>query len=380
MKDVLFGEEPWVISCYTPDESIQPYLGKAASKLSKADIKVGVIDCKEKTTKGEAIWRRLGLKKSKYLDGGKKLFFVGNGKKTSEISANTARTPEAILAWAGPLAALKIHYPATTTQFYQSCTKKSRCLAIMSDGKASDYDQATIKELAKQHRTTSFAFVNDKQAEITGTGIAEGASFPRVQLFHKPAKGSFTEPAEGEEKGEKIWTRVQTYDGSGLSASSLNSFLGSADPAGGLVVTKMVSLKSRVDPEAAKRKESKRARKRAREKAKREAKKQRAEAMPKKKAPARRKLTIDDEREARRKMDAEMADIVQAEEVPEATEEPAAAGDTMEAEDGEDSEDDADEEDGDDDGAEADEEIMEEDDEAVEEEEEEEIEETEEEE
>ena len=173
MKAVLFGEDPWVVSCYSASESVQPYLSKAASKLAKADIKVGIIDCKEKTSKGELMWRKLGLKKSKYLDGGKKLFFVGNGKKTSEISPNVARTPEGLLAWAGPLAALKIHYPATTTQFYQSCIKKARCLAIVSDGKASDYDQATIKEVAKAHRTTAFAFVNDKQATIQGTGIAE---------------------------------------------------------------------------------------------------------------------------------------------------------------------------------------------------------------
>lgn len=308
LKEALFGPEPWVVSCYNASETVQPYLNKAAVKLAKTDIKVGVVDCYSKTSSGKILAKRIGLKRSKYLAGGKKLFFTGNGRKLNEIGANTARTPESIFAWANPLAALKIYRPATTAQFVKQCLKKSTCLAVVSDEKLEGYDLQAIKDVAAAHRSVSFALVTSKQAELQNTDLKMEGAGPYVQTFFKPEKGAKTDD------DKKINTQVLDYTGA-FTAAALGDFLNTAAAAAATPVTRAVILKTKTDPEAAKKKaeaaKKKRARKKARDAARKAARKDKKPSPKPKARPApRKKVSIQDEREARRKMDEEMSNML----------------------------------------------------------------------
>ena len=69
LKAVLFGTDPWVISCYGKDEIVSTELQKASTSLfNQAGVQTAVVDCKAKLPSGKTVYERVGLSaKKKYL-------------------------------------------------------------------------------------------------------------------------------------------------------------------------------------------------------------------------------------------------------------------------------------------------------------------------
>lgn len=254
----------------------------------------------------------------------------------------------------------------------KSCAKKSTCLAVVTPQKLDDYSVSMLKDVARANRAISIAVINVAKAELQNTDINTEGPGPYVQAFFKPAKGEKTE----EDEPKKINSKVVDYSGA-FTSSALSAFIGNAKPEDAKPITRAIILKTKADPVAAKKKRDRKKARDAARKASRKAKRDKAPPSPKPKArPApKKKITIEDEREARRRMDAEMNNVLVDDSAP-AEDEVAANEDSAGEDDGaQDSiyEDfgDEDDEDGDEDDDEA-EEIEEEEEEIEEEEEEEE--------
>jgi len=220
IKEVFFGGEPWVISCYEKDDKVLPFYQEASNKLQRHNVRMAVVNCKDKLPSGKTIKERMGMVGKTNMKLGRRIFFAGNGHKLKEYPKTNSKTTDALVDWSLKLAQLRVYQPATARQFATSCVAKKICAVYMKPGKVEDWELKVLRSAAKQRRNYNFAVIDTERYALSGDGLPKEKG-PMVVLFNKPPKDHVESDPEQVFRTKAGWALNQDS----FSESNLLSFV-----------------------------------------------------------------------------------------------------------------------------------------------------------
>mmetsp|Transcript_43103 Transcript_43103/g.93897 ORF Transcript_43103/g.93897 Transcript_43103/m.93897 type:complete len:438 (+) Transcript_43103:27-1340(+) len=129
LKSILFGGDPWLIYCVNEQTSHQPLpkvLEDSASKLwSSIGIKVGTLNCWEKTSSGRSVAQRFKLRSSPPL-----AFVVANGNKPKTLTLQGSSKYEELERRISPALKLQTYRIDTLKKWSTLCTSRRTCVVV----------------------------------------------------------------------------------------------------------------------------------------------------------------------------------------------------------------------------------------------------------
>lgn len=259
IKEVFFGGEPWVVSCYEKNDKVLSFYQEASNKLQRHNVRMAVVNCKDTLPSGKTIKERMGMVGKTNMKLGRRIFFAGNGHKLKEYPKTGSKTTDALVDWSLKLAQLRVYQPATAKQFATACVAKKTCAVYMKPGKVEDWELKVMRSAAKQRRNYNFAVIDTERYALSGDGLPKEKG-PMVVLFNKPPKGHVEKDPEQVFKTKAGWALNQDA----FSESNLLSFVDKTvqvgfNKEGGLTeLRKLPYIKDLRPPPSTKRKKHKR--------------------------------------------------------------------------------------------------------------------------
>jgi|Transcript_83025 hypothetical protein len=152
LKEVLFSGEPWLVYCVnneTQSQRLPKVLEDSAWDLNRnIGLRVGVLDCWEKTDSGRSIAQRFKLRSSPPLT-----FLVANGNKPRPMGLQGVSKAEDIEKKAKPALVLEPYRIDSLKKWPSLCTSRRACIVIGHKNTAQrDAALNVIKPLMESNR------------------------------------------------------------------------------------------------------------------------------------------------------------------------------------------------------------------------------------